>query len=42
MSYEYDKVVRYVRAFRDLLRNSEVRNLLRSEDSEGLHDNIEL
>lgn len=38
----FDALVRYVRAFRELLRNANVRNLMCAEDSAGLHDNIEL
>ena len=39
----HDFIVRYVRAFRELLCNSDIiRCLLRSEDKAGLHDNIEL
>ena len=42
MTYSHDIVVRYVEAFRSLLRIPEIRRLMRSEDWQGLHDNVEL
>ena len=40
--YSHDTVVRFVEALRSLLRIPVIRSLLRSEDWQGLHDNIEL
>lgn len=41
-SWTYDAVVRFSRAFRELLRISEIRRLMRLGDGLGLHDNIGL
>ena len=42
VTYKHDTVVRYVEAFGSLLRYPPIRRLIRSEDWEGLHDNVEL